>query len=122
MSHATVYVTDQEEALVFYRDKLGFDVRSDVTAGDFRWLTVSPTGQPDLEIVLLPAPQELRRLVEKGSVGPGVFETDDIHGDYELLKKRGVEFSSPPEEQYHVVQAVLKDDSGNYFSLQQYRR
>lgn len=63
-----------------------------------------------------------REVVEQKTIGPGVFETDDIHGDYELLKKRGVEFSSPPEEQYHVVQAVLKDDSGNYFSLQQYRR
>lgn len=120
LSHATVYVTDQEEALAFYRDKLGFEVRSDVTAGDFRWLTVSPKGQPDLEIVLLSAPRELRELVEKGTIGPGVLETDDVYADYELLRKRGVEFTSPPEKQYHVVQAVMKDNSGNFFSLQEH--
>lgn len=119
LSHATVYVTDQDEALAFYRDKLGFEVRNDIKVENFRWLTVSPKGQPDLEMVLFPAPTELRELVEKGTIGPGVLETDDVHGDYELLKKRGVEFTSPPEEQHHGIEAMMKDNSGNYFSLHQ---
>lgn len=119
-SHSTVYVSDQEEALAFYRDKLGFEVRSDVSMNDFRWLTVSPKGQPDFEIVLFPAPPEIRELVEKGALGPGVFETDDIHGDYERLRKQGVEFTSPPEERhYGGVDTGFKDDSGNFFSLRQ---
>jgi len=120
LSHSTVYVSDQQEALAFYRDKLGFEVRSDVTMNDFRWLTVSPKGQPDFEIVLFPASPEIRELVEKGTIGSGVFETDDIHGDYERLKKQGVEFTSPPEERrYGGVDTGFKDNSGNFFSLRQ---
>ncbi|MGH3088313.1 MAG: VOC family protein [Rubrobacteraceae bacterium] len=120
LSHATVYVTDQDEALAFYRDKLDFKVRNDIKVENFRWLTVSPKGQPDLEIVLFPVPSELRELVEKGTIGPGVFETDNIHGDYERLKKQGVEFRSPPEEAHYGVEAAtMVDNSGNYFSLQQ---
>jgi catechol 2,3-dioxygenase-like lactoylglutathione lyase family enzyme len=115
-----VYVSDQEEALAFYRDKLGFEVHDDVTMNDFRWLTVSPKGQPDFEIVLFPAPPEIRELVEKGTIGAGVLETDDIHGDYERLKKQGVEFTSPPEERpYGGVDTGFKDNSGNFFSLRQ---
>ncbi len=120
LSHSTVYVSDQEEALAFYRDKLGFEVHDDVTMNDFRWLTVSPKGQPDFEIVLFPAPPEIRELVEKGTIGAGVLETDDIHGDYERLKKQGVEFTSPPEERpYGGVDTGFKDNSGNFFSLRQ---
>ena len=121
-SHSTVYVRDQEEALAFYRDILGFEVRDDVTMDSFRWLTVSPKGQPDFEIVLFPAPPEMRELVEKGTFtfGVGVLETDDIHGDYERLKKQGVEFTSPPEERrYGGVDTGFKDNSGNFFSLRQ---
>ncbi len=121
LSHATAYVSDQEEALAFYRDKLGFEARNDVTMEGFRWLTVSPKGQPDFDIVLFPASPEIRELVEKGTtLGVGVFETDDIHGDYERLTKEGVEFTSPPEERdYGGVDTGFKDNSGNYFSLRQ---
>lgn len=119
LSHATVHVIDQNEALAFYRDKVGFEVRNDVTMGDFRWLTVSPKGQPDFEIVLFPAPPKLRELIQKGALGPGVFETDDVHGDYERLSKQGVEFTRPPAEQFYGVEAMMKDNSGNYFSLTQ---
>lgn len=120
LSHSTVYVTDQNEALSFYRDKLGFEVRDDQTVGEFRWLTVSPKGQPDFEIVLFPASPEIRELVAKGTFGAGVLETDDIHGDYERLKKQGVEFTSPPEERhYGGVDTGFKDNSGNFFSLRQ---
>lgn len=131
-SHSTIYVIDQEEALEFYRDALGFEVRTDMTMteeGGLRWLTMSPKGQPDLEIILMqiaagPAfsaetAEELRSLVRSGAIGIGVFETDDIHGDYERLSKRGVEFVSPPKEQFYGTEAIVKDNSGNWFSLTQ---
>jgi catechol 2,3-dioxygenase-like lactoylglutathione lyase family enzyme len=128
-SHSTIYVIDQEEALEFYRDTLGFEVNTDVAMGDSgpRWLTVSPKGQPDLELVLAeltPGPmfdaetaEGIRSLVEKGAFGIGVFETDDIHGDYERLRGQGVEFVSPPKEQFYGTEAIVRDNSGNWFSL-----
>ncbi len=131
-SHSTIYVTDQDRALEFYRGKLGFEVRTDMPMNDegtARWLTVSPKGQPDLEIVLMPialgsmfdaeAASEMKALVEKGTFGIGVFETDDINGDYERLSSQGVEFVSPPEERFHGTEAIVKDSSGNWFSLTQ---
>jgi catechol 2,3-dioxygenase-like lactoylglutathione lyase family enzyme len=129
-SHSTIYVIDQEEALEFYRDTLGFEVRTDMPmTDDLRWITVSPKGQPDLEIVLMqiaPGPafsdetaEEMKALVRRGTLGIGVFETDDIHGDYERLSKQGVEFASPPREQFYGIEAVVKDNSGNWFSLTQ---
>lgn len=132
-SHSTVYVIDQEEALGFYRDKLGFEVHTDMSIdGDFRWLTLNPKGQPDLELILAPispgpmfdaeTTEEMRALVEKGVLGVGVFETDDIHGDYERLSKQGVEFVSPPREQFYGIEAIVKDDSGNWFSLTQRKK
>jgi catechol 2,3-dioxygenase-like lactoylglutathione lyase family enzyme len=128
-SHSTIYVIDQEEALEFYRDTLGFEVNTDVAMGDSgpRWLTVSPKGQPDLELVLAeltPGPmfdaetaEGIRSLVEKGAFGIGVFETDDIHGEYERLRGQGVEFVSPPKEQFYGTEAIVRDNSGNWFSL-----
>jgi catechol 2,3-dioxygenase-like lactoylglutathione lyase family enzyme len=129
-SHSTIYVIDQEEALEFYRDKLGFEVRTDMPmTDDLRWLTLSPKGQPDLEIVLMqiaPGPalsaetaEEMKALVKRGALGIGVFETDDIHGDHERLSKLGVEFVSPPRERFYGIEAVVKDNSGNWFSLTQ---
>jgi catechol 2,3-dioxygenase-like lactoylglutathione lyase family enzyme len=128
-SHSTIYVIDQEEALGFYRDTLGFEVNTDMPMGDsgLRWLTVSPKGQPDLELVLAestPGPMfdaeaaaGIRSLVAKGAFGIGVFETDDIYGDYERLSGQGVEFVSPPKEQFYGTEAIVKDNSGNWFSL-----
>lgn len=131
-SHSTIYVTDQGEALEFYRDKLGFEVRTDLPMNDegsVRWLTVSPKGQPDLEIVLMPITpgpvfdaekaERMRDLVRGGGLGIGVFETDDIHGDHERLSRQGVEFVSPPKEQFYGTEAIVKDSSGNWFSLTQ---
>ena len=129
-SHSTIYVIDQEEALEFYRDTLGFEVRTDMPmTDDLRWITVSPKGQPDLEIVLMqiaPGPafsdetaEEMKALVRRGTLGIGVFETDDIHGDYERLSKQGVEFASPPMEQFYGIEAIVRDNSGNWFSLTQ---
>jgi catechol 2,3-dioxygenase-like lactoylglutathione lyase family enzyme len=129
-SHSTIYVIDQEEALEFYRDTLGFEVRTDMPmTEDLRWVTVSPKGQPDLEIILMqiaPGPafgaetaEEMKALVGSGAFGIGVFETDDIHGDHERLSKQGVEFVSPPKEQFYGIEAIVRDNSGNWFSLTQ---
>jgi catechol 2,3-dioxygenase-like lactoylglutathione lyase family enzyme len=131
-SHSTIFVTDQQEALEFYRDKLGFEVRTDMPMtdeGDIRWLTLSPKGQPDLEIILAPLTpgpmfdaeqaEQIKGLVRSGALGIGVFQTDDINGDYERLSKQGVEFVSPPEEKFYGIEAIVKDNSGNWFSLTQ---
>ncbi len=133
-SHSTIYVIDQEEALAFYRDTLGFEVNTDMPMGDssLRWLTLSPKGQPDLELILAqvaPGPmfgagmaEEMKALVEKGAFGIGVFETDDIKADYERLSRQGVVFVSPPEERFYGTEAIVKDNSGNWFSLTQSKR
>lgn len=131
-SHSTIFVTDQQEALEFYRDKLGFEVRTDMPMtdeGDIRWLTLSPKGQPDLEIILAPLTpgpmfdaeqaEQIKGLVRNGALGIGVFQTDDINSDYERLSTQGVEFVSPPEEKFYGIEAIVKDNSGNWFSLTQ---
>ena len=131
MSHATVYVTDQEQALEFYRDKLGFKVTTDVTMdGGFRWLTVAPAGQSDFEIVLMePKPgfmfeqeaaDQLRALSTGGKLGAGVFSTRDCQATYQELSAKGVEFLSPPAKRPYGVEAIFKDNSGNWFSLTQH--
>ena len=131
LSHTSVYVFDQDEALKFYRDKLGFEVRTDQRMGSFRWLTVAPKGQPDFELVLMPLTPSpmmdeatcatLRALVEKGSFGAGVLATADCQKTYEELSARGVEFVQPPSERPYGIEALLKDDSGNWFSMTQHR-
>jgi catechol 2,3-dioxygenase-like lactoylglutathione lyase family enzyme len=131
MSHATVFVDNQDEALKFYRDKLGFEVRTDAKVSDeFRWLTVGPKGQPDFEIVLMePKPgmlmdeetaNQLRSIMAKGVLGAGVFNTENCRATYEELKGRGVEFVSEPAERPYGIEAVFKDNSGNWFSLTQH--
>ena len=132
LSHTTVYVLDQDRAKAFYTEKLGFEVREDAKMGDFRWLTVSPKGQPDLEIVLMPlragpmmdeaTVNALRAMVEAGKLGAGVFETDDCKKTYEELKARGVVFSQPPTERPYGIEALMKDDSGNWFSVSQQKK
>lgn len=128
MSHTTIYVTNQDEALKFYTEKLGFEVRTDATMdGGFRWLTLGLKSQPDLEFVLMEpkagmmmdeeTASQLRSLVGKGVMGAGVFDTDDVRAAYEELKSRGVEFMSPPAERPYGIEALFKDNSGNWFSL-----
>ena len=130
MSHATILVNDQEEALNFYRDKLGFEIHTDAMVGpDFRWLTMHVKDEPDFEIVLMePKPgmlmdeetsKQLRAIMAKGVLGAGVFNTDDCRGTYEELKSKGVEFVSEPAERPYGIEAVFKDNSGNWFSLTQ---
>jgi len=129
-SHITIYALDQAAAYDFYVNKLGFEVHTDATMdGGFRWLTVTPKGQPDLEIALMPSgpgpmmDQEtsdmLRTLIGKGALGSGVLQTADIHKTYEELKAKGVEFSQPPTERFYGIEALFKDNSGNWFSLSQ---
>jgi catechol 2,3-dioxygenase-like lactoylglutathione lyase family enzyme len=126
----TIYVLDQDTAYDFYVNKLGLEVRTDARMDNgFRWLTVGPKGQPDLEIALMPTSpspmmdQEtcdaLRALIRKGALGSGVLETADIHKTYEELKARGVEFSQAPTERFYGIEALFKDNSGNWFSLSQ---
>ncbi len=130
VSHVSIFVLDQNVAYDFYVNKLGFEVRADQTMGNFRWLTVGPKGQPDLEVVLMPAgasnpkidaetAELLRTLIRKGVLGAGVMETADCQKTYEELKARGVEFASPPTERFYGIEAVFKDNSGNWFSLSQ---
>ena len=132
LSHSTIYVLDQDESLAFYRDKFGFEVRTDMPMGEDggpRWLTVSPRSQPDLEIVLMPiiagpmsdeeTVERMKTLVRSGAFGVGVLETDDLRADYKRLGDQGVEFISPPTEQFHGLEAIVRDNSGNWFSLTQ---
>ncbi len=128
-SHTTVYVLDQDRAAAFYTEKLGFDIREDVKLGTFRWLTVGPKGQPDLQIILMPimpspfmdeaACARLRELVAKSGVSSGVFQTADCKATYAELKAKGVEFVKEPTERPYGVEALFKDDSGNWYSLVQ---
>jgi predicted enzyme related to lactoylglutathione lyase len=130
LSHATIYVVNQDEAKKFYTEKLGFEVRTDVTMEGFRWLTVGPKTQPDLEIVLMEPKtgfkfdeamvKNIRELIQKGAMGAGVFDTEDCKATYEELKGRGVEFLSPPQERPYGIEAIFKDNSGNWFSLTQH--
>ena len=108
LSHTTVYVLDQDAARDFYVNKLGFEVRMDASMDNgFRWLTVGPKGQPDLQIILMkvdgPNMQPdvaatLRDLLVRGKLGGGVLQTSDCRKTYEELKAKGVEFLSPPKE------------------------
>ena len=130
MSHALIWVKNQQEALEFYRDKLGFEVDTDAMIGDnFRWLTMKMSDQPGFEIILVePNPgmildeesaAQLRSLIDKGMMGGGVFETKDIYKTYEELKARGVQFKGPPTTQSWGTATVFNDNSGNWFSLGQ---
>ena len=132
VANAQLWVHDQDEALAFYTDKLGFEVRSDVTLpelGDFRWLTVGPVGQPDFAITLMAIPgppvmesdtaEQVKDLMAKGFAGTVFLTTEDCRASYEELKDRGVEFSEPPEERPYGIDAGFHDPSGNSFRLTQ---
>jgi uncharacterized glyoxalase superfamily protein PhnB len=133
ISTAQLWVHDQDEALAFYTEKLGMELRSDVTfpeLGDFRWLTVGPPGQ-DIEVVLMAIPGEpvmdrdtaekVRELMAKGFAGTVFMTTDDVQAAYEELKGRGVEFVEAPEERPYGIDSGFRDPSGNSFRLTQIR-
>lgn len=128
LSHTSVFVLDQERARDFYVNKLGFAIVMDVPVGDKgSWLTVRPQDQEELEITLIPIntglmfvgeiAAQLTKLVEKGAFGFGIFECKDIYATYEELKGKGVEFIKEPKPSVSGIEAMFKDDSGNWFSL-----
>jgi catechol 2,3-dioxygenase-like lactoylglutathione lyase family enzyme len=130
LSHAFLYVTDQDEALDWYTNKLGLEVRNDVTMEEvgMRWLTVGSPEQPDVEITLLvPGPppltaetgEEVKKLLAQGALNGLIFQTNDCRATYEELSARGVEFTQPPEERFYGVDAGFRDPFGNQFRLVQ---
>jgi catechol 2,3-dioxygenase-like lactoylglutathione lyase family enzyme len=132
LTHVNVWVHDQDEALAFYTEKLGMELREDVTVpemGNFRWLSVGVPGQPDVAITLMAVPgppvfdedtrKQIQALLAKGAAGGLFFSTDDIQASYEELKGRGVEFSQEPTEQPYGVDAGFRDPSGNQFRMTQ---
>jgi catechol 2,3-dioxygenase-like lactoylglutathione lyase family enzyme len=131
LTHAQVWVHDQDEALAFYTEKLGMELREDVTVpemGNFRWLSVGVPGQ-EVAITLMAVPgppvfeEETRRqihaLLAKGAAGGLFFSSDDVRASYEELKGRGVEFLQEPTEQPYGIDAGFRDVSGNQFRLVQ---
>ena len=132
LTNAQVWVHDQDEALAFYTEKLGMEVRNDVTLaemGDFRWLTVSPAGQEEYSIVLMAIPgapvfdeetrSQIEALMAKGAAGGLFFSTDDCQASYEELRSRGVEFQQEPTEQPYGIDAGFRDPSGNQMRMAQ---
>ena len=132
LTNVTVWVHDQDEALAFYTEKLGLELRDDVTVpemGNFRWLTVGVPGQEGVSIALMAVPgppvfdaetqAQLQALVAKGAAGGLFFATDDVQGTYEDLKGRGVEFQQEPTQQPYGIDAGFRDPSGNQMRMAQ---
>jgi predicted enzyme related to lactoylglutathione lyase len=132
IANAQLWVHDQDEALAFYTEKVGLEVRADVTMpemGDFRWLTVGPVGQEDVSITLMAIPgppvmdeesaEQLKTVMAKGFAGTVFLTTDDCQASYEELKGRGVEFSETPEERPYGIDSGFRDPSGNSIRLTQ---
>ncbi len=132
IANAQLWVHDQDEALAFYTDKVGMEVRSDATLPEipgFRWLTIAPRGQEDVAITLMAIPgapvmdeqtgNEVRNLVSKGFAGTVFLTTDDVRRDYEEMKGRGVEFTEEPEERPYGIDCGFRDPSGNSLRLTQ---
>jgi catechol 2,3-dioxygenase-like lactoylglutathione lyase family enzyme len=131
LTYVQVWVHDQDEALAFYTEKLGMELREDVTVpemGNFRWLSVGLPGQ-DVSITLMAIPgppvfdeetrDQIQRLLAKGASGGLFFATDDAQKSYEELKGRGVEFTQEPTEQPYGIDAGFRDLSGNHFRMAQ---
>jgi catechol 2,3-dioxygenase-like lactoylglutathione lyase family enzyme len=134
IANAQLWVQDQDEALAFYTEKVGLEVRADVTVpelGNFRWLTVGPAGQTEVSIVLMAIPgppvmdadtaEQVRALMAKGFAGTIFLTTDDVHSSYEELKGRGVDFVEQPEERPYGIDSAFRDPSGNNIRLTQVR-
>lgn len=132
LTNVQVWVHDQDEALAFYTDKLGMELREDVTVpelGNFRWLAVGVPGQSDVAITLMAIPgppvfeaetkAKIKELIARGASGGLFFSTDDCRASYEELKSRGVEFQQEPTEQPYGIDAGFRDPSGNQFRMVQ---
>jgi uncharacterized glyoxalase superfamily protein PhnB len=134
IANAQLWVHDQEEALAFWTQKVGMEVRADVTLpemGDFRWLAVGPPGQDDVSVVLMAIPgepvmdgatrEEVQNLMAKGFAGTIFLVTDNVKASYEELKGRGVEFTEEPTEYPYGIDSGFRDPSGNSIRLTQLR-
>lgn len=132
IANAQLWVHDQDEALAFYTQKLGWEVRADVTLpemGNFRWLAVGPATQPDFSVVLMAIPgppmidadtaEQIKGLMAKGFAGTVFLTTEDCRASYEELKGRGVEFTETPEERPYGIDSGFRDPSGNAIRLTQ---
>jgi catechol 2,3-dioxygenase-like lactoylglutathione lyase family enzyme len=132
LTNTQVWVHDQDEALAFYTEKLGFELREDVTVpelGNFRWLSVGVPDQPDVAITLMAVPgppvfdedtrEKILELVSKGAATGLFFTSDDVQATYEELKSRGVEFQEEPTEQPYGIDAGFRDPSGNSMRVMQ---
>ncbi len=132
LANAQLWVRDQKEALAFYTQKLGWEVRSDLSVpqwGDFRWLAVSPKEQPDVSIVLMAIPeqpimdeqtqQQVRDLMAKGFAGTLFLTTDDIEAACKQLSSRGVQFVEKPEQRPYGIDCAFRDPSGNNIRVTQ---
>jgi catechol 2,3-dioxygenase-like lactoylglutathione lyase family enzyme len=134
LTHVNVWVHDQDEALAFYTEKLGLELRDDVTVpemGNFRWLTVGLPGQPDAALALMAVPDppmfdadtraQIQATMSKGVAGGLFFSTDDCRATYEELKEKGVEFTEEPSERPYGIDAAFRDPSGNQVRMVQSR-
>jgi catechol 2,3-dioxygenase-like lactoylglutathione lyase family enzyme len=132
LTHVNVWVHDQDEALGFYTEKLGMEIRDDVTVaelGNFRWLTVGLAEQDDVALALMAVPgppvftadtrEQLEALMAKGAAGGLFFSTDDCRASYEQLRSRGVEFTEEPSERPYGIDAAFRDPSGNHIRIVQ---
>jgi catechol 2,3-dioxygenase-like lactoylglutathione lyase family enzyme len=134
LTNVQVWVHDQDEALAFYTEKLGLELREDVTVpelGNFRWLSVGVPGQKDVSITLMAVPgppvfdedtrSKIQELMARGAAGGLFFATDDVQASYDELSKRGVEFQQEPTEQPYGIDAGFRDPSGNNMRMAQLR-
>ncbi len=130
VSHTHIIVRDQDEAKAFYTEVLGLEVRQDVTLeemGGYRWLTVGPPDQPDMNLMLLPpGPQideqtreQVLQLVAQGATGGGIFRTDDCRATCRELEGRGLELTQQPDERFYGIDAAFRDPSGNQWRIVQ---
>lgn len=126
ISNINLLVQDQESAKRFYTEILGFEIRQDMESDGFRWLTVGPKGQPDVQLILTEpnqpmfdaeSAQQLRALLAKGALTGGVLETSDCRATFDELKAKGVTFLQEPTDRPWAVEAVFRDDSGSWWSL-----
>jgi uncharacterized glyoxalase superfamily protein PhnB len=130
VTSAQLWVHDQEEALDFWTNKVGFEVRADISMpelGDFRWLTVGAPGQEDFAIALLAIPgppvmdedtkKQVEDLMSKGFSGSVFLNADDVQASYEGLRGRGVEFTEAPSERPYGIDSEFRDPSGNTIRL-----
>jgi predicted enzyme related to lactoylglutathione lyase len=132
VANAQLWVHDQDEALGFYTQKLGWEVRADVTVpelGNFRWLAVGPVGQDDFSVALMAIPgapvfddetkAQVEALMAKGAAGTVFLTTDDVYKEHEELTGRGVEFVDAPEQRPYGIDSSFRDPSGNHLRLMQ---